>query len=313
MDKLLGKALNAKRESKLIEFKSAFDPNSAQDWCEIIKDIVALANTAGGAIVFGVDNSGLPCGFAPDTILMVDPAKISDKIHKYTSTNYSEMKLVCVEKLGSTLAVLLVSRVDIPLVFTSPGTYTLSGNKQKTAFSKGTVYFRHGAKSEPAHRDDLRMTVERNLENIRHSWLDGISKVTSAPPEYVVKILPPSVQDTTSQDSFPIYMTNDPSVPACYRLSPDETHPHRQKDVISLVNKTLPEDSKINQYHIRVIRAYYQIDDNELYCYRPKYSTNQYSKTFVEWLSTQIKDNPAFYDRAKQAYDSKNHVKGNNV
>ena len=54
MDRLISKALNAKRESKYIEFKSEFNPDSPQDWCEIIKDIVALANTGGGVIIFGV-------------------------------------------------------------------------------------------------------------------------------------------------------------------------------------------------------------------------------------------------------------------
>lgn len=58
MADLLEKAITAKRESRLIEFKSAFNTASTEDWCEIIKDIAALANTAGGAIVFGVDNTG---------------------------------------------------------------------------------------------------------------------------------------------------------------------------------------------------------------------------------------------------------------
>ena len=50
--------------------------------------------------------------------------------------------------------------------------------KQKTAFSAGTVYFRHGAKSEPGTSEDLRASLERELDRIRSSWLDGI---TSSP------------------------------------------------------------------------------------------------------------------------------------
>lgn len=42
------KALTAKRESKHIEFKEGFNPSEARDWCEIIKDIVAMANSGGG-------------------------------------------------------------------------------------------------------------------------------------------------------------------------------------------------------------------------------------------------------------------------
>ena len=32
-------------------------------------------------------------------------------------------------------------------------------------------YFRHGAKSEPANRDDLRVMIEKNLEGFRRSWI----------------------------------------------------------------------------------------------------------------------------------------------
>ena len=60
MSALVDKALKAKRESKLIDFKSAFDPESTGDWCELVKDIVAMANSGGGAIVIGLDNSGSP-------------------------------------------------------------------------------------------------------------------------------------------------------------------------------------------------------------------------------------------------------------
>src|ERR1035438_5609863 len=40
-------------ESESVEYKSAFDSNSPADWAEIIKDLVALANSCGGAIIFG--------------------------------------------------------------------------------------------------------------------------------------------------------------------------------------------------------------------------------------------------------------------
>src|ERR1700730_6861073 len=36
-------ALNAKRESKYVESKERFDPRSAGDWCEVIKDIAVIA------------------------------------------------------------------------------------------------------------------------------------------------------------------------------------------------------------------------------------------------------------------------------
>jgi predicted HTH transcriptional regulator len=59
----LEKAKNAKRESKYIEFKEKFDIREAQDWCEIIKDIIAVANSGGGWILIGVKRDGSLSGW----------------------------------------------------------------------------------------------------------------------------------------------------------------------------------------------------------------------------------------------------------
>jgi predicted HTH transcriptional regulator len=48
----------SKSESRSIDFKSTFNPDSAADWCELIKDIVAIANSGGGSILVGVDDEG---------------------------------------------------------------------------------------------------------------------------------------------------------------------------------------------------------------------------------------------------------------
>ena len=36
----------AKRESKYLDFKERFDPGSLGEWCELLKDLVAMANSA---------------------------------------------------------------------------------------------------------------------------------------------------------------------------------------------------------------------------------------------------------------------------
>lgn len=48
MSKLVDKGLKAKRESKHVDFKSSFDEESPGEWCELVKDIVAMANSGGG-------------------------------------------------------------------------------------------------------------------------------------------------------------------------------------------------------------------------------------------------------------------------
>ncbi|MGC2161978.1 MAG: ATP-binding protein [Silvibacterium sp.] len=182
MSDLIERALKAKRESKHIEFKSCFDPTSDGDWCEVIKDIVAIANSGGGVIIFGLNSNGAPADYSVEEIGRVDPADISNKIAKYAGPVDIQLDVADLEKEEKLLLAFIIQQVSIPLVFLRPGTYNIVGGKQKTAFGQGTVYFRHGAKSEPGTTDDIRSVVERQLEQVRNSWIKGVRKVVEAPP-----------------------------------------------------------------------------------------------------------------------------------
>jgi predicted HTH transcriptional regulator len=88
----LQKAASAKRENKRIEFIDRFDPKQTKDWCEIVKEIVAIANSGGGAIVIGVRNDGSPSTKNISAFLELDPARITDQIAKYTDEQFDVMK-----------------------------------------------------------------------------------------------------------------------------------------------------------------------------------------------------------------------------
>jgi len=192
MTDLIEKALTAKRESKYVEFKEMFNPRSPQDWCEITKDIVAIANSGGGIILFGVDNAGIPSGVSIDDISALDPADVANKISKYTGSVDLEFEIRELKKNKRKLISFLIYPVSIPIVFRKPGTYEIGGGKQKTAFGVGTVYFRHGAKSEPGNSDDIRRVLERQIEVIRRSWIKGVRKVVQAPQGSQIVTVRPS-------------------------------------------------------------------------------------------------------------------------
>jgi predicted HTH transcriptional regulator len=177
MKAIIKKALNSTKESKHIEFKSAFNCDKTYDWCEIIKDIAAIANSGGGVIVFGVDNNGNPTGDDVNCILKLDPATITNKISTYIGTQFSDFEISEVTKESNTLAILEIGSSDVPIIFTKPGSYPIEGGKQSTSFSRGTVYFRHGAKSELGISDDFRQVVDRRLEDIRKQWINGVQRV----------------------------------------------------------------------------------------------------------------------------------------
>jgi predicted HTH transcriptional regulator len=57
---LIDKALSSTSESRAVEFKAGLDPTSPGEWCELIKDLVAMANTGGGLVLIGVSDDGSP-------------------------------------------------------------------------------------------------------------------------------------------------------------------------------------------------------------------------------------------------------------
>ena len=151
-------------EDSRVDFKSKFSPNlKARFWVEIVKDIVAFANTLGGVIVFGLMDDGSVSEHDCSTLLEFDPAKITDQVAVYTGTQFSQFTVTSVPRNGLLLPALVIEPSRIPMVFKKPGTYEVQPGRQKTAFSLGTIYFRHGAKSEPATQDDLRASFDREL------------------------------------------------------------------------------------------------------------------------------------------------------
>jgi hypothetical protein len=224
MPDLADRALNAKRESKYVEFKERFDPSSAAEWCEVIKDIVAIANSGGGIIVFGLDNSGNPTGDPLDALSHLDPADIANKISRYAGSTQVELEVLQLEKVGVTLYAFVIQPAPIPIVFQKPGTYDTGTRGQKTAFSVGTVYFRHGAKSEPGTSDDLRAVVERQLEVIRHSWIKGVRKVVQAPAGSQIIAVRPGEKSGTTSFASTVRVVNDPSAtPVLLTRAPDQS------------------------------------------------------------------------------------------
>lgn len=286
-------------ESVSVEYKSTFDPSSNADWVEIVKDIVALANSGGGVIIFGIDDTGNVSGIDPNLLTRIDPAALTDKISKYTGQQFAGFELLSTTKETKSLFVILVHGVASPLVFAKPGTYDIGGGRQKSAFAAGTVYFRHGAKSEPGNVDDLRWFLERRIEEIRRSWLDGIVKVVEAPFGSQVQILTPTTGDMPSV----MRLVNDPAAPAFYQVPVDQTHPFRQKEVVTEVNNALKGTKIIKPFHVQCVRQAHNIDNEPTFCYRQKFASARYSKAFVDWIIERYNADPSFFEIAKEKAD----------
>lgn len=309
-DNLLTAALARSSETDNVDFKSSFDPGALRDWLEIIKDIAAFSNSGGGYILVGLNDDSSPSGLDVSALLAVDPADIGNRIHKYTGLNLSGIELIECEKSGYKICAINIPPARIPIVFTRVGEFELSDAKKKTAFALGTVYFRHGAKSEPGTSDDLRGFLEREIERTRKSWLDGITKVVEAPTGSRFAVLPPEDAPTGPAGSLPMQLTNDPGAPSYYAVPLDQTHPHRQKEVIREVNAKLSGKKVINSHDIVCIRRVYSVQKNINFCYTQNYASPRYTQQFVDWIIAQYQSNTSFFEETRLQFDK---LKANGV
>ena len=302
-DDFLSSALARTTETADVDFKSSFDPEVLRDWLEIIKDIVALANSGGGHILVGLNDDGLPSGSDVSGLLAVDPADLGNRLHKYTGQHFSGVEFLECEKSGQEVCAIRVSPIRVPMIFTRVGEFELPDAKKKTSFALGTIYFRHGAKSEPGTSEDLRTFLERELVFIRKSWLDGITKVVEAPTGSRFAVLPPEGAPTGPSGSLPMQLTTDTGAPAYYAVPLDKTHPHRQKEVILGVNSKLAGKRAINSRDIICIRRVYSIQREINFCYTQNFASPRYTQQFVDWIVDQFNNNHSFFDDARLKFD----------
>jgi hypothetical protein len=138
-----------------VGFKEQFDPTKEAEWIELFKDFAALSNSGGGVIVVGLRNNGTLSGADVHPVLDLDGAVICEKLASYIGEDFDDFEIREVTRGGGSVATIVVGPAEeAPLTFVRPGTYPdpARAGRHKSAFGRG-VYFRHGAKSEPATRD----------------------------------------------------------------------------------------------------------------------------------------------------------------
>lgn len=310
---LLERAENAKRESKSLDFKSEFDSRSAPEWCEIVKDIVAFANSGGGVIVFGVNNDGTNSKSDVSTILSLDMADITNKIEAYTSYQFDGLEIMEIERAAGTRAALIISAADTPIIFTRPGADVTVGKKQRPAFAKGTLYFRHGAKSEPGNRDDLVDWRDGAIDKIRRSWMGGIRKVVEAPAGHIINVVSSPKSGMPHLEGMSITAEINAS-PGAVRIVPqnaEEIWPYRQKELLQAINTIIKKSPPVNGHDILCINNHLNtLKDHPEFAYKPhRLASPQYSEGYAGWIIKEYRNDPRFFERIREEFKKQHSVK----
>jgi hypothetical protein len=270
VDAHLRRAREARRSSRYVALRLDFDA-AGDDWTELVRDVVALANSGGGAIVTGGG---------------VSLARLAEEVEHASGVEFTALERHEVERDGGTATAIVVGEAgEAPLVF------------------DGAVLFRHGARNAPATPTDLRRFMERRVKAVRAHWLGGIRRLMAAPPGSEIVAIERLEPDAAGERR--IRITTDADAPLYGRVDPDETHPYRQKELLQEVNARLPGETDLTSFDVQAIKRMHGIgpESTPEFAHRHKFSGSpQYSEAFVDWIVDHVSRDGRFLGRARAAY-----------
>ncbi len=289
----------------MIDFKEELDVNSKGEWCEVIKDIIAIANSGGGALLFGVKDDGKKSNYNHRVILDFDSAKIADKISSYLDIEYTDFEIIEIKRGTNKASCMICYPSFPPRIFKKQGDYSDSNGKQKTAFQKGVLYTRRGTRSIPAQSADLLRMLDREINVRRKAWLGNIKKIVQSPSDHDVHILSKGTNVTFEKDGTPVTITDNPDAPEFHISNPDKLCPYTTKKTIERINIRLNGIACINTWDMTLLKDKYKIDENPAYYYRPTSGASQYSEEFIEWVITEFEKDNEFFKKNRKWFKNK--------
>lgn len=187
-------------EDEQVDYKQTFDPSDEKHWLALTVDVMALANTLGGYLVYGVvDGTYEKVGVTGEVRkALTDSNKVMQKINRHIEPDIALLRSKSFKSRGKDLVAVFVPRsVTRTHMVARDGSYTRPSGEKKTAVRKGTFYIRRVAGNHLADSRDLEDVVGRRLDLFRESLIGKLGVVVAAPPESDVFIARPDPTSDT--------------------------------------------------------------------------------------------------------------------
>jgi hypothetical protein len=149
------------------DLKRSFDDQSPKALLDLVKDVVSIANTGGGRLIYGRTDTEV-IGLTESAKNALDGAKVADLVDKYVAPFSVQISHEVQEPEPGKFAVLIsIEPASSPLVISQDGGWRAPGEKHdKVVLRKGDIWVRHSSKNEHATFEDLRgwLMVARSSE-----------------------------------------------------------------------------------------------------------------------------------------------------
>lgn len=169
--KNLEKLILPSDETDIIEYKSAFNWSSPEDYGKILS---SFSNNKGGYLVFGVSPEGEFVGLKNSKFQEVDSAKIS----KFLNTHFVP-QIMWKRKLFSK------GKKKFGIIYASSASRKpiICCKDKGVTLKDGEIYFRYVGSSEKVRHAELAAIIEERVSRISDLWKDRVTRIAATGPE----------------------------------------------------------------------------------------------------------------------------------
>ncbi len=255
------------RESHCFDFKGQFDIEKNGDWIELTKDVIAMANSGGGYIVFGKNSKGNSTHCDVSELIELDQATLTDKIGAFVDVDVGGIAIASYHEGTDQLAILHVPGAPTPVIFTKVGAYPdpEKNTKQKWVFRSGILFFRHGSKSEPAKQADIDRFFGQYLREMRNYLLEGVKTATRTPATHRLVALSKQMTGVTGKTITAVRFSDEKNSIPVKGLANGSVYSSVEQEVLGIVSgmRTDSEDYASEAQLWRLYRSRKELDATE--------------------------------------------------
>jgi len=273
-----------------------FDGDSERDWCELVRNIAAIANSGGGVLV--LQRSPRANQFSA--------TDITRRLAHFTDADFTDITLEAAAGTEHQTIRIKIGSAEFPIVFNCPGSIIDANDTTKRIdlFAAGSLYFWNGENSEPASSRSLQLFLERLLRRVRRRWLAGIRRVLNQPVAALVRSPQSKLSKRATQAARanlqPVRIVTDPAAPALQPQDVDRLYPLRQKELVAELNRRLGRRA-LNSYDIQAVRRHHRLDVRPDFVFHLPGAGRRYSPAVLEWIMDQYGRDAEFFHRARAA------------
>jgi hypothetical protein len=282
---------------------SGFDPGSELAWCELLRDIVAVANSGGGVVRLSLAQSTAGHNGAG----LISAEGIRQRLSEVADSGIESLT-VRMPAIANDMLEIVVGPAAAPIGFKRTASCDTAGRlaDKRPAFTAGQFFFRRGDRSVAGSSADIDQFYSRKLSRLRRHWMRGIRQVLSRSiePDAAAAANQSARRgneiSSASEALHPVRIVSDPAAPALQPQYVDRLYPWRQKELMEELNHRLGR-RMLTTYDVQAVRRQHNLDERPDFVFHLPGAGRRYSPAVADWIMNQVADDTEFFQRAHAA------------